>query len=116
SEEGVRARRRKIVQAVIETAEVLGNTPAICKSSYIYPAVFNAYDRGEVVTNYFETVDELVAHKSAALHASERALVELLTKTSKRQARRQDPIVMMEKELARRKRAARRSTPHKRAA
>lgn len=35
--------------AVVATAEALGNTPAVARSSYIDPRVFTAYARGEVM-------------------------------------------------------------------
>lgn len=116
ADEGVRAHKRKIVEAVKETAAVLGNTPAICKASYIYPGVFASYDRGQVVEKYFGSVEELVAHRAHGLHASERALMELLKREAKQEDRTKNPIELMKRELARRKRAQRRSTQHKRAA
>jgi DNA topoisomerase-1 len=72
------ARRKKVVSAVKETAEQLGNTPAICRASYIYPAVLNSFERGRVVGRYFENVEELVEHHTAGLHGSEKALLQLL--------------------------------------
>lgn len=34
-----RDRKRKVTAAVHETAQLLGNTPAICRASYIWPSV-----------------------------------------------------------------------------
>ena len=76
------ARKKKIVAAIKETAENLGNTPAICRASYIYPAVISSYDRGRVIGRYFENVEELVKRRSCNLHGAEKALVELLKKAS----------------------------------
>jgi DNA topoisomerase I len=42
------ARRKAIVAAVAETAEALGNTPAVCRSSYIHPAILAAFETGEL--------------------------------------------------------------------
>ncbi|PWT88848.1 MAG: DNA topoisomerase, partial [Blastocatellia bacterium] len=39
-------RKRKVVQAVKETARVLGNTPAVCRSSYICPEVVDGFEHG----------------------------------------------------------------------
>ncbi len=72
------ARKRKVVAAIKETAERLGNTPAICRSSYIYPAVLSSFDRGRVLDQYFENVEELVKRRAAALHGSEKALLKML--------------------------------------
>ena len=42
-------RHRMVVAAVKETAEQLGNTPAVCKSSYIWPSVLRSFERGVVL-------------------------------------------------------------------
>jgi DNA topoisomerase-1 len=40
------ARRRAMTRAVKETARYLGNTPAVCRSSYIDPRVFDRFEGG----------------------------------------------------------------------
>ncbi len=40
--------RRNVVDAVKRAAEYLSNTPAVCRSSYIHPAVIEAYDAGRL--------------------------------------------------------------------
>ncbi len=72
------AHKRKVVSAIKETADKLGNTPAICRSSYIYPAVLSSFDRGNVIDRYFENVEELVKRRAPGLHVSEKALLKLL--------------------------------------
>ena len=42
-------RERAIVRAVKEVAHYLGNTPAVCRASYIDPRVFDAYRGGLVI-------------------------------------------------------------------
>jgi len=42
-------RDRAIVRAVKEVAHYLGNTPAVCRASYIDPRVFDAYRAGLVI-------------------------------------------------------------------
>ena len=44
-----RDRRRAETLAVRATADALGNTPTVARSSYIDPAVFTAYDRGKLL-------------------------------------------------------------------
>jgi DNA topoisomerase-1 len=73
--EGRTDRRKMIVAAVKETAAQLGNTPAVCKASYIWPSILHSFQQGTVLRTYYRTVDELVAAKS---HAAEKALLELL--------------------------------------
>ncbi len=76
--EGKTTRKKKIVAAVKETAEQLGNTPAICRSSYIYPSVVSEFERGRVVERYFADVAELLEHRRPGLHGSEKALLRML--------------------------------------
>jgi DNA topoisomerase I len=45
----VSGRKRAITRAVKEVAHYLGNTPAVCRASYIDPRVFDAYRGGQVV-------------------------------------------------------------------
>ncbi len=76
--DGNKARKKMVVTAVKEAAAVLGNTPAICRASYIYPSVLSSFDRGRTIAKYFHNVEELVEHRRPTLHASEKALLELL--------------------------------------
>jgi DNA topoisomerase IB len=68
-----------ITRAVKETARYLGNTPAVCRSSYIDPRVFDAYRGGEVLDRELleravTPGDELPIHHRAI----EEAVLELL--------------------------------------
>src|SRR5215468_3154642 len=73
--EGRTDRRRLLAAAIRVTAAQLGNTPAVCKSSYIWPSVLHDFERGRVLQSYYRNIDELV---DARTHAAERALLELL--------------------------------------
>ncbi len=73
-----RERKKVVTRAVKEAAALLGNTPTVCRASYIYPSVLSSFDRGVVVEKYFRSIDELTGHRSPALHASEKALLTLL--------------------------------------
>ena len=74
--------KKKVVEAIKETASHLGNTPAVCRSSYINPAVFESFEKGQAVEQYFCDVLELVEHRTRGLHASERALLKLLEESA----------------------------------
>ena len=76
------AKRRKVVQAIKETAEVLGNTPAVCRSAYISPEVINRFERGDIIDQHFESLEELIGHRGTRLHKAEKALLRLLKKKS----------------------------------
>jgi DNA topoisomerase-1 len=77
------SKKRKIVASVKETAKTLGNTPAVCRSAYICPDVFESFERGRVIRRYFETVDELVNYRGEHLHQAELALLRLLKDKNK---------------------------------
>ena len=74
-------RKRTVSAAVKSTAALLGNTPAVCRTSYIFPAVIEGFSRGEVIHRYLDTVEELATEKG--LHGSERALLEFLTSSGR---------------------------------
>jgi DNA topoisomerase I len=76
--EGRSDRRRMMVAAVKETAAQLGNTPAVCRASYIWPSVLHSFEKGTVVSSYFETMDELIETRSRGQRAAEKALLELI--------------------------------------
>ena len=43
------ARKRAITRAIKETSHYLGNTPAVCRASYIDPRIFDAFRGGLVL-------------------------------------------------------------------
>jgi DNA topoisomerase I len=78
------ARKRKIATAIKETAEILGNTPAVCRSAYVSPEIIKSFERGKVIDEYFASHEDLINHRGSALHKAEKALLRLLKpKTSK---------------------------------
>jgi DNA topoisomerase I len=77
-------RRKRISAAVKETAALLGNTPAVCRASYIQSAVLEHYERGRVIDFHLETVDELSRLRSTRLARAESALLTLLRSSASR--------------------------------
>lgn len=69
--------KRKVVAAVKETAETLGNTPAVCRASYISPAVLRAFEAGRVISHPVVAVSDLATSR-ARLHRCERSLLRVL--------------------------------------
>jgi DNA topoisomerase IB len=51
-------RKRAIARAVNEVAHYLGNTPAVCRASYIDPRVFDAYRGGLIIGRPLEEAAE----------------------------------------------------------
>ena len=64
-------RRRAITRAINEVSYYLGNTPAVCRSSYIDPRVFDAYRGGLVidVVQASDSGDDTVVHQRAVEEA-----------------------------------------------
>ena len=40
--------KRSVNEAIREVADALGNTPAVCRASYVHPALLEAYSEGEL--------------------------------------------------------------------
>jgi DNA topoisomerase-1 len=80
SEDGDNAssRKSKVVAAVKETAAVLGNTPAVCRSSYISPEVLNSFQSGKMIDNYFDSLEEFIGYQGRELHPAEASLLKFL--------------------------------------
>jgi DNA topoisomerase-1 len=81
-EEKLPERKRKVVAAIKETAEMLGNTPAVCRSSYICPAVIESFQRGNVIDGHFKTLEAFLAYRGQKLHAGEKALLAFLKQSA----------------------------------
>jgi DNA topoisomerase-1 len=50
--------KKAIVRAVQETAQYLGNTPAVCRASYIHPRVIDLFSGGVTIAEDIETLGE----------------------------------------------------------
>ena len=72
------ARNKRVVEAIKETAEVLGNTPAVCRGSYVCPEVIKGFEKGKVIGSEYGTVDDLLAFRGRGLHKAEKALLRFL--------------------------------------
>jgi DNA topoisomerase I len=78
-----RGRKRQIVAAIKETAEVLGNTPAVCRSSYICPEILDSFENGRIIDQYFNTLEDFISYRGRKLHAAERSLLEFMKRTAR---------------------------------
>lgn len=74
------ARKRAVVRAVKEVSEYLGNTPAVCRASYINPRIVELYEEGRTIA---PALGALGAQQSFGQPATqgpiERAVLDLLT-------------------------------------
>ena len=69
---------KRIVEAIKETSEVLGNTPAVCRSAYVCPEILHSFEKGRVIDHCSTSLDSLIAFRGHGLHKAERALVRFL--------------------------------------
>jgi DNA topoisomerase I len=51
-----RARQRAVAGALREVAHFLGNTPAVCRASYVDPRLFDCYEAGETIAEALKNV------------------------------------------------------------
>ena len=83
------ARKRAVNRAIKEVAEYLGNTPAVCRSSYIDPRVIDLYDDGVTVAASLERLGADADFGQPATHGIvEAAVLRLLRKPPKAAGRR----------------------------
>ena len=71
--------KKRIVTAIKETSEILGNTPAVCRGSYVCPEIINGFEKGRVIDSC-ANIDNLIAYGGTGLHKAERALVKFLNR------------------------------------
>ena len=71
--------KKAIIKVVKHVAEELGNTPAVCRSSYIHPAVLKAYESG-VTIDLADRKNNRRIKKIENEEAEEKALLELFQK------------------------------------
>jgi DNA topoisomerase I len=83
------ARKRAISRAVAEVAHYLGNTPAVCRASYIDPRVFDRYQAGITISPALEGLAEADEDRAPATQGPiERAVLKLLADEPRARSRR----------------------------
>lgn len=71
-------RKRQWAAALKETAAALGNTPAVCRKSYVCPVLWTRFEKGAVIDRCFRNVGDVINYRGPALHAAEKALLKFL--------------------------------------
>jgi DNA topoisomerase I len=71
-------RRRAVSMAVKEVAHYMGNTPAVCRASYIDPRVIDRFNSGWVISNALEELGDVDYGEPAFQGAVEAAVIELI--------------------------------------
>lgn len=72
------ARKRIVSAAYKQVSEQLGNTPAVCKASYVDPRVVDRYENGETVAAALEPAEEAEADRDVQ-RVLEQAVCQLLS-------------------------------------
>jgi DNA topoisomerase I len=72
------ARKRVIKQAYERVSETLGNTPAVCKASYVDPRVVDHYEHGDTVADALQAVADAGDDRTAQ-RVLEQAVCQMLT-------------------------------------
>ena len=77
--EDARRAKKNVVAAVKRVAEHLGNTPTVCRSCYIHPAVLEAYERGTSIEEFRpRRTRRLIHHQQPEYSVEELALLKFL--------------------------------------
>lgn len=61
------ARRRAVAEVMRRTAAFLGNTPTVCRASYVDPHIVDRYAAGHTVAEMGPDVHDLIANRDIAL-------------------------------------------------
>ena len=73
-------RKRAVERAVKEVSHYLGNTPAVCRASYIDPRVIDAYNGGLIIRGVLEEIADTTQPGELPIHQPvvEEAVLDLL--------------------------------------
>jgi DNA topoisomerase I len=73
------ARKRAVTRAVQEVSHYLGNTPAVCRASYIDPRVFDRFSAGVTIAVALDALGDVDFGEPATQGAVEVAVIDLLS-------------------------------------
>jgi len=82
----VTARKRAVTRVVKEVAGYLGNTPAVCRSSYIDPRIIDLFDEGITIAKDLKLLGDGVSEGQPAIQGAIEAAVLKLLRPPARQA------------------------------
>jgi DNA topoisomerase-1 len=73
-----REAKRNITRAIEAVAQMLGNTPAICKKCYVHPEILNGYLDGTMIETLQKQAERKISESLSELKPEEAAVVMLL--------------------------------------
>jgi DNA topoisomerase-1 len=79
-----RGLKRQIAEAMREAARALGNTAAVCRSSYVHPGILEAHHSGDL--HKAMALAERRAHEPGRLKPHEQEVVRLLRRLERAKA------------------------------
>ena len=75
--------KKNILNAVKKVAEQLGNTPTVCRSSYIHPTVLKSYESGITLHEFSDKKSRKVKRIQTEYEPEELALMKLFNLNEK---------------------------------
>lgn len=78
--------KRHIVRAIENVAKRLGNTPSVCRKSYVHPAVIATYLEGNLLEALQRRAEQELSGKLRRLEPEEAAVLALLQQRLKHEA------------------------------
>lgn len=76
--------KSNIVKAVKDVAEQLGNTPSVCRASYVHPTVIKAYESGVTLDEFRSKTNRRIHRVENDYEPEEKALLRLLGSNGKK--------------------------------
>ena len=70
--------KHRLVRAIKRVAEQLGNTPTVCRSSYVHPLVIDSYGKGITIAEFEPRRVRRIRLSQADYEPGEQALLKLL--------------------------------------
>lgn len=70
--------KKNIVVAIEAVAKLLGNTPSVCRKSYVHPAILDSYLAGETIATIRQRAAQKINRSLARLKPEEAAVLVLL--------------------------------------
>jgi DNA topoisomerase IB len=75
-------RKRAVSRAIQEASHYLGNTPAVCRKSYVDPRVIDRYEAGVTISGVLESLGDVEAFGEPSLQGVvEEAVLDLIEET-----------------------------------
>lgn len=69
--------KKNLCDAIKKVAAELGNTPAVCRESYVHPTVLESYEKGITIDNFRPKTKRRISHNQSDYEVEEKALLKL---------------------------------------